>query len=133
MKSSLFSRIIFATLALALTTSAFAASGSHKNSFEISAATQVNGTTIPAGEYTAEWEGSGPTVQVSIMQGRKVVATVPAQIVTLDRAASDTQAEVRNGSKGERELTALQFQGKKVSLELGTESAKAQNKTSSTN
>lgn len=126
MKSTLFSRIIFATLALALTTSAFAASDSHKSNFEISAATQINGTTIPAGEYTAKWEGSGPTVQVSIMQGRKVVATVPAQIVTLDRAASDTQAEVRNGSKGERELTALQFAGKKISLELNTESARAQ-------
>jgi hypothetical protein len=126
MKSTLFSRIIFATLALALTTCAFAASDSHKSNFEISAATQVNGTTIPAGEYTAKWEGSGPTVQVSIMQGRKVVATVPAQIVTLDRAASDTQAEVRNGSSGERELAALQFQGKKVSLELNSESARAQ-------
>ena len=128
MKSTLFSRIILATLALALTTSAFAASDSHKSSFEISAATQVNGTTIPAGEYTAKWEGSGPTVQVSIMQGRKVVATAPAQVVTLDRAASDTQAEVKNGSNGVRELKALQFQGKKVSLELGTESAKVQNK-----
>ena len=133
MKSSLFSRIIFATLALALTTSAFAASDSHKSSFEISAATQVNGTTIPAGEYTAKWEGSGPTVEVSIMQGRKVVATAPAQVVTLDRAAPDTQAEFRNGSNGERELTALQFQGKKVSLELGTQSTKTQAKTSSTN
>jgi ABC-type enterochelin transport system substrate-binding protein len=133
MKSSLFSRIIFATLTLALTTSAFAASDSHKSSFEISAATQVNGTTIPAGEYTAKWEGSGPTVEVSIMQGRKVVATAPAQVVTLDRAAPDTQAEFRNGSNGERELTALQFQGKKVSLELGTQSANGQGKTASTN
>jgi ABC-type enterochelin transport system substrate-binding protein len=126
MKSSLFSRIIFATLVLALTTSAFAANDSHKSGFEISAATQVNGTTIPAGEYTAKWEGSGPTVQVSILQGRKVVATAPAQVVVLDRAASDTQAEVLNGSNGERELKALQFAGKKISLQLGTESAKAQ-------
>ena len=36
MKFSLFSRIIFATLVLALTTSAFAANDSHKSSFEIS-------------------------------------------------------------------------------------------------
>src|SRR5450432_2975929 len=133
MKSSLFSRIIFATLALALMSNAFAASDSHKSSFELSAATQVNGTTIPAGACTAKWEGSGPTVQVSIMQGRRVVATVPAQIVTLDRAASDTQAEVKNGSNGERDLTALRFAGKKGSLELGTESTKTGIKTSSSN
>jgi ABC-type enterochelin transport system substrate-binding protein len=126
MKSTLFSRIIFATLVLALATSAFAASDSHKSSFEISTATQVNGTTLPAGEYTAQWEGSGPTVQVNIMQGKKVVASAPAQVVALDSKASDTQAEVLNGTNGERELTALQFAGKKISLKLGAESAKAQ-------
>jgi hypothetical protein len=125
MKSTLFSRIIFATLVLALTTSAFAAD-SHKSSFEIGAPTQVNGTTLPAGEYTAQWEGSGPVVQVNILQGKKVVATAPAQVVTLDSKASDTHAEVLNGTKGERELKVLQFAGKKVSLQLETQSAKAQ-------
>jgi hypothetical protein len=133
MKSPLFSRIIFATLVLAFASSAFAASGSHKGSFEIGAPTQVNGTTIPAGEYTAQWEGSGPTVQINILRGKKVVATAPAQVVTLDSKASDTHAEVLNGSKGERELKVLQFAGKKVSLQLGTESANAQSKTASTN
>jgi len=134
MKSSLFSKVMFATLALALTTSAFAAStDSHKSNFEISAATQVNGTELPAGDYTARWEGSGPTVQVSIMQGKKVVATVPAEVVALDRAASNTEAEIKSNSNGDRELTSLKFSGKKFSLELGTESAKAQSKSASTN
>ena len=133
MKSLSFFRIILATLALALATSAFAASDSHKSNFEIGNATQVNGTTLPAGEYTAQWEGSGPTVQVNILQGKKVVATVPAQVVTLDSKASDTHAEVFNGSNGERELKALQFEGKKFSLQLGTESATAQSKSASTN
>ena len=133
MKSTLFFRIIFATLVLGLTTSAFAASDSHKSSFEIGAAIQVNGTTLPAGQYTAQWEGSGPTVQVNIMQGKKVLATVPAQIVALDSKASDTQAEVLNGANGDRELKALQFAGKKISLQLGSESATAQSKAASTN
>jgi len=133
MKSTLFSRIIFATLVLAFTTSAFAASDSHKSSFQLSAATQVNGTTLPAGEYTAQWEGAGPTAQVNIMQGKKVLATAPAQVIALDSKASNTQAEVFNGTNGERELKALQFAGKKVSLQLGTESAKAQSKTAPTN
>lgn len=134
MKSSLFSKVMLAVLAVALTASVFAASGdSHKSNFEISAATQVNGTEIPAGDYTARWEGSGPNVQVTIMQGKKVVATVPAQVVALDRPASSTQAEIKSNSNGERELTGLQFSGKKFSLELGTESAKGQSKSASTN
>jgi hypothetical protein len=133
MKSQLFSRIIFATLVLALTTSAFAAGDSHKGSFEIGAPTQVNGATLPAGEYTAQWEGAGPTVQINILKGKKVVATAPAQLVTLDSKATDTQAEVLNGTNGDRELKVLQFAGKKVSLQLGTESAKAQSKAAPTN
>jgi hypothetical protein len=72
-------------------------------------------------------------VQVNILQGKKVVATVPAQVVTLDSKASDTHAEVFNGTNGERELKALQFEGKKFSLQLGTESATAQSKSASTN
>jgi hypothetical protein len=67
------------------------------------------------------------------MQGKKVVASAPAQVVALDSKASDTQAEVLNGTNGERELKALQFAGKKVSLQLGTESATAQGKTAPTN
>jgi hypothetical protein len=118
---------------LALSASAFAANDSHKSNFEIYAPVQVNGTQLPAGQYTAKWEGSGPTVQVSIMQGRKVVATVPAQLVTLEQAASDTHAEIKNSSSGDRELMALQFSGKKYSLALGSESAKGQAKTDSAN
>jgi hypothetical protein len=133
MKSSLFSKIIFAVLALALSANAFAANDSHKSNFEISTPAQVNGTQLAAGEYTAKWEGAGPTVQVSIMQGRKVIATVPAQVVTLTAPPPQTQAEIKNNSSGDRELTSLQFSGKKYSLDLGSESAKAQSRTESTN
>jgi hypothetical protein len=133
MKSTLFSRIIIASLVLMLAGGAFAASGSHKENFQISAPTQVNGTQLPAGDYQARWEGSGPTVQVSITQGKKVIATVPAQVVELSQSASDTETEIKNSGSGDRELTALRFSGKKYSLDLGSESAKAQSKAASTN
>jgi hypothetical protein len=133
MKSSLFSKIIIALLGLMLAGSAFAANGSHKDSFQISAPTQVNGTQLPAGDYEARWEGTGPNVQVTITQGKKVVATVPAQVVDMSPPSRSTEAEIKNNSNGDRELTALRFSGKKYSLELGTESAKAQSKTPSTN
>ena len=133
MKSSLFSRILLASLVLMLAGSAFAANGSHKESFQIGTAAQVNGTQLPAGDYEARWEGSGPSVQVSITQGKKVIATVPAQLVDLEKPARNSETEVKNSANGDRELNALRFSGKKYALELGTESAKAQSKTSSTN
>lgn len=133
MKSSLFSRMILASLALMLAGSAFAGNGSHKESFQISAPTQVNGKQLPAGDYEARWEGSGSSVTVNITQGKKVIATVPAQMVDLERPAYASEAEIKNSENGDRELTALRFSGKKYALELGSESAKGQTKSDSTN
>ena len=132
MKSSFYSRILFAALALTLATSAFAGSDSHKSNFQIFTPAQVNGTEIPAGDYTAKWEGSGPTVQLSITQGKKVLVTVPAQVVALSQPAADTQAETTNANGG-RKLTSLQFAGKKFALQLGGESAGMTTKTDSVN
>jgi hypothetical protein len=125
--------MIPALLALMLAGSAFAANGSHKESFQISAPTQVNGKQLPAGDYEVRWEGSGPSVTVNITQGKKVIATVPAQLVDLEKPAYDSESEVTNNANGDRELTTLRFSGKKYSLELGSESAKSQGKTDSTN
>jgi len=133
MKSSLFSKLLLASLALMLAGSAFAASGSHKENFQISSPTQVNGTELPAGDYQARWEGSGPSVQVNIMQGKKVVATVPAQVLELDQASYSSETEIKNASSGDRELTALRFSGKKYALDLGSESAQTPSKTDSAN
>jgi hypothetical protein len=133
MKSTLFSKLIVASMALVLAGSAFAGNASHKESFQVSGPTQVNGKQLAAGDYEAIWEGSGPTVQVTITQGKKVVATVPAQMVELDRAVPSSEAEIKSSTNGDRELTGLRFSGKKYSLELGTESAKAQSKSDSTN
>jgi hypothetical protein len=132
MKASLFSRIILATLALALATSAFAANDTHKNHFEISVPAQVNGTEIPAGDYVARWEGAGPTVKVSIMDGKKVLATVQAQVVILNAPASATEAELTKNSSGSSDLTSIQFSGKTVSLQIGAGSTSG-TKTESAN
>jgi hypothetical protein len=99
----------------------------------LSAPTQVNGKELPAGDYEARWEGSGPSVQVNITQGKKVVATVPAAIVQQEQAAGETQTEIKSSGNGDRALTVLRFSGKKYALELGSESANTQSKTDSSN
>jgi len=124
MKSSLFSKITLMVFALALATSAFAGNDTHKGNFQISSAAQLNGKELPAGEYVARWEGTGPSVKVDIIGGGKVLMTVPAQLVNLDQKAPEDAAEVQNGSSG-RELSVLRFSGKKYSLTLSGQSAQA--------
>ncbi len=128
---SLFSRIISVSLALVLAGSAFAANGSHKENFQIGAPAQVNGTVLPAGDYEARWEGSGPALHVNTTQGRKVIATVPAQLVNLQKAAYASETEIKSSSNGDREPAVLRFSGRKYALELGSETAKTQTKTDS--
>lgn len=116
------SAILAAALALAAT--AFAASG-QKGNLLISSPAQLNGTTIPAGEYTVTWEGSGPAVTVNILSHGTVVATAPARMLELNHKSTQDAVEVK-GANGGRELTALRFSGKKIQLNLGTENAASQ-------
>jgi len=98
--------------------SAFAASA-NKQSLEINHAVTVNGTTLKAGDYKLQWEGSGPSVELSIMQGKNVVAKVPARIVELQQNAANNAAVTKDGGNGTTELSGARFQGKKYALEIG--------------
>jgi hypothetical protein len=122
MKSSLTFKTTVLLLALAFGASAFAASAS-KGHFQISEKVQVSGTTLPAGDYTAKWDGSGPAVQVSILRNGKTVATLPAKLVQSNQKAAYDSSEIQTAASGSRELTAIHFSGKRYSLELGDASA----------
>jgi len=115
MKFANVSKSLVVGLALLLTSSAFAAS---KANFTLNSDASVNGTKLKAGDYKLEWDGSGPNVEVSILQGKKVVAKVPAKVVDLDRASS-TDAAVLKQNGSDSTLAGVRFQGKKYALELG--------------
>src|SRR5690242_17022554 len=89
---------------LLLAINALAASNVHKGSLTIGDALQVNGTTLPAGDYTVHWEGTGPNVEVKFTQGRKVLATASAQLTDTGTKARVNAAEVKNSSDGTRTL-----------------------------
>ncbi len=101
--------------ALLLATGAFAAS---KGALQLASSATVAGKQLPAGDYTVKWDGSGPSVQVEIMKGKNVIATVPAQIVNLDHASSYDSAVVNTASNGSRNLSQIRFSGKKFALEV---------------
>ena len=121
-----------ATLAIALllSISAFAA-GLHKGSLEVRDPIQVNGKQLKAGDYTVSWEGEGPAVNLHFMKNGKEVATAPANVVQLDRKASEDAAEVKVTGK-DRQLSAIRFNGQKYELDLAGESAQAQGKSGET-
>jgi hypothetical protein len=116
------SKSLFLGLALLLATSAFAA---NKGSLQIQEPTSVNGTKLAPGDYKIEWDGTGPSVELSIMQGKKVIAKVPAHVVDLTRPAQNDAAVVKNSEDGTKTLSEVRLSGKKFAFAVGEEAAKA--------
>lgn len=109
------SKSLVVGLALFLASSAFAATKGH---LALQNPTLVNGTQLKAGDYKLEWEGTGPDVEVSILQGKKVVAKVPAKVVELKTKAMDNSAIVNNNTDGTSSLAGIHFAGRTTALEL---------------
>jgi hypothetical protein len=118
MKSSLLSKILTLTVAALLATSALAAGAGHRGTLQTVSPVQVNGKSLPAGEYTVTWSGDGPNVNVSFARGGKVLATAAATVVTLDQKAPSDVCELKTSSTGSQELSALRFSGQKVQLDI---------------
>jgi hypothetical protein len=116
------SKSLFLGLALLLATSAFAA---NKGSLSVQEPVTVNGTRLAKGEYKVQWDGNGPSVELSITQGKKVVAKVPARIVNLDQPSQSDAAVVKNNGDGTKSLSEVRLSGKKFALSVGEEAAKA--------
>src|SRR5579864_1106671 len=116
MKFATVTKSLVVGLALTLASSAFAAS---KANLTLNNPTSINGTSLKAGEYKLQWDGTGPNVEVSIMQGKKVVAKVPAKVVDLNQSSASNAALLKQNSDGTTTLAGVRFQGKKYALELG--------------
>ena len=119
MKRSTISKSLLLGMALLLATGAFAA---NKGSLQVQDPVTVIGKQLPAGDYQLKWDGKGPNVELSILKGNKVVATVPAR---LNQSASSDAAVVRKNEDGSRSLSEIRFSGKKYALAIGEEAATA--------
>ncbi|MGA7220593.1 MAG: hypothetical protein WBX38_19920 [Candidatus Sulfotelmatobacter sp.] len=115
MKLATMTKYLAVCFALLVASSAFAAT---KADLQLDNAVLVNGTTLKAGEYKVQWEGSGPNVELTIMQGKNVVLKAPAHVVDLQTPATNNAAVTRKNESGPNSLSGLRFQGKKFELEL---------------
>lgn len=103
---------------LLLTASAFAGN-TNKKSLHLTDSVTIEGTQLKPGNYTVEWEGSGPNVEVNIVKGRKTVATAPARVVSVsapNRQDGYTALAEKDGSQSVQQFF---FRGERFNLELG--------------
>jgi len=113
------SRISITLLGVALLSSSGAIAGDvNKGSVQIAEKLTVEGKRLNPGRYTVEWDGAGPTVQVTLLQGKETVATFPAHIT--EQAAKNTADAYGSIEQpdGSRSLTAIYLAGKRAVLEV---------------
>jgi hypothetical protein len=116
---------------LLLATSAFAA---NKGSLVVlDQPVSVGGHQLTPGEYQLKWEGTAPTVELSILKRGKVVATVQAQVVERPSPSPYDAYSTGKSSDGTLSLTQIKFGGKKYVLAFGDEAAAKKEGSSSGN
>jgi|SRR5579863_3363176 hypothetical protein len=119
MKFATVSKSLVMGLALLLASSAFAAT---KANLHLNDSTSINGTKLKPGDYKLVWDGAGPDVEVSFMQGKTVIAKAPAKVVDLNSPAQNNAAVVRRNDDGSTVLSGARFEGKKFAIELAASS-----------
>jgi hypothetical protein len=104
-------------LTLLLAAMAFAAN-TNKGSIQIADPTSVGGQQLQPGDYTVTWDGDGPSVQLNIIRGHKVVTTVPAQVVAMDHPPTHNSVVATDNGNGTKSLSEIRFSGKKYVLQV---------------
>jgi hypothetical protein len=118
------SKISLAILGSALLFSSAALAGdANKGSLQLYEKVNVEGKALNPGKYTVTWEGTGPNVQVTVLQGKQTVATFPAHLT--EQATRNTEDAYGSSAEtdGSRTLTAIYPNGKRFSLEVGQAAA----------
>ena len=102
--------------ALVFSSSAFAGDA-NKGKLHLLDKTIVDGKPLNPGNYNVEWTGTGPTVEVTLLQGKQTVATFPAHITEQPIPSRDDAYGSAPESDGSRRLTVIYISGKRTALE----------------
>lgn len=84
----------------------------------------VQGKSLDPGTYKVEWTGTGSTVQVSLLHGKDVVATFPAQLTEQSNKNPDNAYGSVAGPDGSRSLTTIYVGGQRTVLQLDQTAAR---------
>ena len=98
--------------------SAALAGDANKGKLRLQNRTIVDGKPLNPGNYAVEWTGTGPTVEVTLLQGKQPVATFPAHVTEQPKPNDSDAYGSAPEPDGSSRLTAIYISGKKTALEL---------------
>jgi hypothetical protein len=94
------------------------AAETNKTSVQLADKVVIEGKSLGSGHYTVEWNGSGPTVQVTLLRGKQTVATFSAHLTEQANPNSRDSYSTSTEPDGTRALTAIYPGGKRFNLQI---------------
>jgi hypothetical protein len=87
-------RYLLISFTMFLATTAFAAT---KGFLYVQSTAMVGERRLPAGEYTVQWEGAGPDIELKIKLHDRVIDAVRAKVIPLDQPPREDAAALGTG------------------------------------
>lgn len=110
---------VLSVLVLTLLSSALYAAPKNSDRVTFHDPVKVADTQLPAGDYKVVWDGNGPDVKVSFLQGKKTVATTSATLVQ-ERSSIGTAVRLRTESDNSQVVTGITFKNVSLNFEGST-------------
>lgn len=86
---------VVAVMLTLLSAPAFA--GKNSQTVTVTTAVKAGSTTLSPGDYDLTWTGSGPDTQVTFMQRKKVVVTLPAKLIEENNKNEEFDVDTQGG------------------------------------
>ncbi len=119
-------RVALLVVAITMSISAFA--GSKSESLTLLHDAQLNGTTIPAGDYTVKYDANGSTCLVKVMKGSKTVATANGELKQLANKPQRDQVILQNDGGSVPVLSEMDFSNSTTAISFGSNATTASGK-----
>ncbi len=107
---------VLALVAFSLSLSVFA-KDRNEGKFTLNDPASLGSAKLRPGDYKATWEGTGPEVEVKILQGKNVVATSSAKLV--ENPTRQDSVSIK-GDSGARSIEEIDFGGARKGLVFGS-------------
>ena len=117
--------VVFMGSVLLFSSSAFAAEA-NKGTIQVSDNITIEGKPLKPGRYTLEWNGTGPAVQVTVLQGKQSVATFSAHLTEQPAPNQADAYGTTAGADGSRTFTVFYPAHKRFALVLDQNDADSQ-------
>jgi hypothetical protein len=95
-------------------------------------AVSIQGKQLQPGNYKVEWNGKGPDVQLTILNGKETVATLPAKVVPTNNKNAEDGYSAAKQPDGSTDLQTIFFHGTAFEIQVSQQAVNSATQSGTT-